>query len=107
MKMEWAVTFGARLRGLLFRNPNDIALVLTPCKSVHTFGMKYPIDIAFIGRDGRVLKVFRSVGKRKRFKARSAVAVIERFSREESGGVWLKQGDYIGLGCCGAPNLVG
>lgn len=99
MKTEWAVTFGARMRGLLFRNPNDVALVLTPCRSVHTFGMKYPIDIAFIGRDGRVLRVFRSAEKRRRFKDRSAVAVIERFS-SEGGGVWLKQGDYVGLGCC-------
>ncbi len=96
MKAEWAVTAWARMRGLLGRNPHDMVLFLAPCKAIHTFGMTYPIDVAFISRDGYVLRVFRAVGRCHHLKVRSAVAVIERFSRE---GSWLQQGDYVGVGC--------
>ncbi|RMH93827.1 DUF192 domain-containing protein [Lysobacter pythonis] len=43
----------SRLRGLLLR-PHQEALLLTPCASVHTFGMHYPLDLVFLDRQGRV-----------------------------------------------------
>jgi hypothetical protein len=48
-----------RLRGLLGRAPlkADEALLIEPCSSVHTFGMRYPIDLAYLDRDGRVLRI--------------------------------------------------
>lgn len=54
-----ARTFLARLGGLLARRPlrDHEALYLAPCSSVHTFFMRYPIDVAFLDRKGRVLKV--------------------------------------------------
>jgi uncharacterized membrane protein (UPF0127 family) len=39
----------------------DHALILAPSNFVHTFFMKFPIDILFVARDGRVLKVRRAV----------------------------------------------
>ena len=49
----------SRLRGLLGRRPlaGDAAeaLWLSPCSSVHTFGMGYPLDLLFLGRQGEVL----------------------------------------------------
>jgi uncharacterized protein len=49
--------FLSRLRGLLGRPPlvAGEGLLITPCKGVHMFGMKYPIDVAFIDTDGRVV----------------------------------------------------
>jgi uncharacterized membrane protein (UPF0127 family) len=35
-----------RRRGLLGRDGVDGALLLTACRSVHTFGMAFPIDVA-------------------------------------------------------------
>ena len=32
------------------------ALVINPCRSVHTVGMKYAIDVAFVDTDGVVVK---------------------------------------------------
>jgi len=32
-------------------------LWLQPCSSVHCIGMRYPIDVALLGRGGRVLRV--------------------------------------------------
>jgi uncharacterized protein len=54
---ELATTRRARRRGLLGRDGIDGALVLRPCRQVHTFGMRFAIDVAFCARDGRVLRV--------------------------------------------------
>lgn len=47
-----------RLRGLLLRKPlrrdGAEALLITPCGSVHTLGMRYPLDLVFLDRDSRV-----------------------------------------------------
>ncbi len=57
-QVERAVSVRARLRGLLGRTalPEGAALVIEPCTSIHTFFMRFPIDVAFVARDGRVLR---------------------------------------------------
>lgn len=47
----------ARLRGLLGRPrlAEDEGLLLRPCTGVHTFFMRYPIDVLLLDREGRVL----------------------------------------------------
>ena len=50
-----------RTRGLLGRDGIDGALLLQPAKSVHTFGMRFAIDVAFVDRD---LVVIRTVAMR-------------------------------------------
>ncbi|MEY3361208.1 MAG: hypothetical protein RL531_927 [Actinomycetota bacterium] len=47
----------ARRRGLLGRPGIDGALVLRPCRQVHTVGMRFAIDVAFCDRNGVVLHV--------------------------------------------------
>jgi len=54
--IEVADTPARRRRGLLGRDDLDGALVLRPCRHVHTFGMRFPIDVAFCARDGQVLR---------------------------------------------------
>jgi uncharacterized membrane protein (UPF0127 family) len=44
-----------RTRGLIGRDDFEGALVLRPCRQVHTLGMRFPIDVAFCDRSGRVL----------------------------------------------------
>lgn len=52
-----------RLCGLLGRPPlgPGQGLWLTPCRAVHTAGMRYAIDLAFIDRRGRVVRIVRSL----------------------------------------------
>lgn len=47
-----------RLRGLLARPPLESGegLLLLNCASVHTVGMRYPIDVAFLDAEGRVVR---------------------------------------------------
>jgi uncharacterized protein len=54
-----ADSFFARLGGLLAlpRLRENQALVLAPCNSVHTFFMRYAIDVVFVDKQGRVLKL--------------------------------------------------
>ncbi len=45
-----------RRRGLLGREGMEGALVLRPCRWVHTIGMRFPIDVAYLDGDGTVIK---------------------------------------------------
>lgn len=94
-RLEFASSITQRLRGMLFRDPDDVTRILVPCRDVHTFGMQHPLDIAFISKEGDVLEVHRDVSHRRRLKNPRAAMVAERFSRE---GDWLKAGDIIRLG---------
>lgn len=84
-----------RMRGLLGTSPGDPecnAVLLLPCSSVHTFGMAYPLDLAFFGRDGTVLAAFRAVAPGRVRSHPGAVAVLER---EAAPGPWPEPGDAV------------
>jgi len=92
--LELAVTFGQRFRGLLGRDGLDGALLLRPARSVHTLGMRFPIDVAYCDQDLVVLNVV-SMGRHRlglpRLRARSVVeAQAGAFER------WrLRPGDHL------------
>lgn len=46
-RVSVASTFAQRARGLLGTQPRPELLMIAPCHSIHTFGMRYPIHIAF------------------------------------------------------------
>jgi uncharacterized membrane protein (UPF0127 family) len=46
----------SRRKGLLGRDRFEGALVLRPCRHVHTIGMRFAIDVAFCDVQGVVLK---------------------------------------------------
>lgn len=58
-----ATRFTARARGLLGGPPLELdeALLIAPCSSIHTFGMRYPIDVVFLDRNARVVRVWPQV----------------------------------------------
>ncbi|HZI75561.1 MAG TPA: DUF192 domain-containing protein [Gemmatimonadales bacterium] len=52
-----------RLRGMLGRpapKPGE-GLLLTPCTSVHMYGMRYPLDVVFLDREGTVVALYPSL----------------------------------------------
>jgi len=55
-RIEIADTWAMRARGMLWRRELPEALLLRPCSSVHGAGMRVPLDVAFVDRDGRVLE---------------------------------------------------
>lgn len=58
-----ANSFLARAAGLLFRKKLAYSqcLLITPCRSVHTIGMRYTIDIVFIDAFGYITDIHYSV----------------------------------------------
>ncbi len=58
-RLRGAFTFGTRLRGLMFRKelPDGEGLWLPDCSSVHTFFMRFPIDVVYLDAENRVLKI--------------------------------------------------
>lgn len=85
-----------RVHGLLGTHASERVLMLVPCHSVHTFGMRYALDIAFIGADGCVLRACRSVPPGRIVSCRRAVAVLERAYSLRHG--WYRKGDVVELG---------
>ncbi|MET8724269.1 DUF192 domain-containing protein [Streptomyces misionensis] len=55
--LEIAASYRARTQGLLGRTSLDGAMLLSPANSVHTFGMRIPIDVAYLDRRLTVLSV--------------------------------------------------
>jgi uncharacterized membrane protein (UPF0127 family) len=61
-RVETAFESATRRRGLLGRvRLDDTALVIAPCGAVHTFFMRFAIDVLFVDRQGAVLKVCHDV----------------------------------------------
>ncbi|WP_032763513.1 DUF192 domain-containing protein [Streptomyces sp. CNS654] len=52
-----AASYRSRTKGLLGRDGIEGAMMLTPCGSVHTFRMRFPIDVAYLDRKFTVLAV--------------------------------------------------
>ncbi|MFG2971924.1 DUF192 domain-containing protein [Streptomyces sp. NPDC048331] len=55
--LEVAASYRARTRGLLGRDGIDGVMLLTPAASVHTFRMRFAIDVAYLDREFGVLAV--------------------------------------------------
>src|SRR4051794_27076024 len=74
-----ANTLASRLLGLAFLGslPSGHALLIPDCRSVHTFGMRFPIDVAFLDERGRAVRVESGVARRRVLVCRGAFAVIE------------------------------
>lgn len=79
-RVQVADTWAGRLRGLLGRPalaPGE-GLLITPCRAVHTFGMRYPIDVVYVSRDGHVVLVdYRMQPSRRGPWVRAAAWVLE------------------------------
>jgi len=57
-----AVSFFSRLKGLLGTDsiPAGSALIISPCTGVHTFFMRYPIDVMLVGNQ-KVIAIYNSL----------------------------------------------
>lgn len=58
-RIETADSFWARFRGLLGRSGLDEGegLLISPCRSIHCFGMRFAIDAIFLDKDYRVVSI--------------------------------------------------
>src|SRR4051794_13919025 len=74
-----ATGFRARTLGLSHLDREDAGpgLLIPKCASVHTFGMRFPIDVRFLDGDGTVVSTRIGVPARRFVACRGAAAVLE------------------------------
>lgn len=74
-----ARTFRSRLLGLarLDREQAGCGLLIPRCSSVHTFGMRFELDICFLGEGDRLLAVWRKIPAGRVISCRRASSVLE------------------------------
>jgi uncharacterized protein len=69
----------ARMRGLarLDAMPSGYALWIPRCRSVHTFTMRFPLDLVWLGKEGRPVRIDRDVPPRRLRACLRARSVVE------------------------------
>jgi uncharacterized membrane protein (UPF0127 family) len=88
-----ATGFRARLLGLAHLDLDEAGagLLIPRCSSVHTFGMRFALDLVFLDRDGSPCSVRRAVQPRRFACDWSARAVLELPCTEQGGRVFAAQ----------------
>ncbi|QUC04446.1 DUF192 domain-containing protein [Atopobium sp. oral taxon 416] len=71
-------TLSQRFKGLLGSKSDAPSVLLWPCASIHTFGMHYPIDIAFADASGTVLLSKKSMFPNHLVSSKGSLFVLER-----------------------------
>ena len=83
MEIRVARTPWKRLIGLALRSrpPPDTGLLLPRCRSVHTFGMRFALDLVWLDGRRRVVRIDRAVPPFRVRSCRQARSVLEADSR--------------------------
>lgn len=91
-----ALTSRERRTGLLHHTglTEDEGLWITPCEAVHTIGMKFAIDVLFLDKKRKVLKISKSMSKWRMAACLRAHSVLElQAGRAEATGTQV--GDQL------------
>lgn len=89
-----ADTFISRLLGYMFqKKPNHQCIMFKPCNSIHTFFMKFNLDVLFLNENMEVIKKIENIKKGKIIlPVKEARIVIEAVAGEFAE---IKEGDKI------------
>ena len=79
LRVPVAAVFRVRLLGLAYldRAEAGAGLLIPRCASVHTFGMRFALDLFFLDEAGEPLAIRRGIGARRVVSCRGARAVLE------------------------------
>ena len=88
---EVAGSHRSKGKGLLGREGYEGALVIERCRWIHTIGMRFPLDVAFVDADGAIIKTMRMRRHRVGVPVWSARMVIEA-----EAGAFARWGLHVG-----------
>lgn len=97
IEVKELTTAAQRLVGLLGTRLGDKGLMpvlLNPCNSIHTFGMNYPIDVAFVDKNNKVVRTCYTVVPGRMLRAPRARRTLERPSTTKP---WPREGQVIAM----------
>ena len=79
LKPARAIGFVQRTRGLAWKQqvPPGYALQIDRCRAVHTFGMRFPLDLLWLDGEERVVRVDYCVPPRRLRSCKQARSVVE------------------------------
>jgi uncharacterized membrane protein (UPF0127 family) len=79
LRVAEAHSRAARMKGLarLDAMPEQLALHIPRCRSVHTFTMRFPLDLIWLGKDGDVVRIDAAVPPRRMKSCLRARSVVE------------------------------
>ncbi|MCR4869777.1 MAG: DUF192 domain-containing protein [Atopobiaceae bacterium] len=87
-------TWLKRLRGLLGTSEDADPVALMRCRSIHTFAMAYPIDIAFVDEGGWILDAIRALEPNRRASSPDAFITLERPAADTP---WFETGERLSI----------
>ncbi len=93
-KLSIARDFLSRFLGLMGRRglPQDEALFFPKCNSIHTFFMRFPIDVVFLDADGNVVEVIENLKAWRMLLPRSKAKHIIEFAGNRTRDLGLRSG---------------
>lgn len=89
----------ARMKGLLGRDflAAGDGIWLMPCNSVHTFGMRFAIDVVFLNRSNQVISVIHNLQPNRLTKVYFKAATVIEIPAHTAADSGLSKGDFIDI----------
>lgn len=86
-----------RMKGLLGRDslPDGSGLLLKPCKGVHTFGMRFAIDVVFLSRSNQVVDIIHNLPPNRLTRIMAEAAAVIELPAFSAAAAGLSKGDSI------------
>lgn len=96
LKVFVADTFCLRSRGLLFRSKLEVdqSMLIMPCNAVHSFFMRYSLDLVYLDKENRIVKIVENL-KPWRFSVCFKAYSVMELNVGVANKLDLKQGDKI------------
>jgi uncharacterized membrane protein (UPF0127 family) len=92
--LEIADSRSERRRGLLGRDSLDGAFLISPARSVHSFGMRFDLDVALVDSTGRIVAI-RPLPRRRVIRPRRHVSAVVEARRGAFAKWQIQKGDLI------------
>ncbi|GHT72557.1 hypothetical protein AGMMS49950_11070 [Endomicrobiia bacterium] len=61
IKVIKAETFWQRFSGFMFKKSSPHAILFCRCNSVHTFFMRFNLDIVYLDKENKIVKIIKSL----------------------------------------------
>lgn len=104
-KLALADTHWSRFRGLMARDAGEFqpgdGLWIVPCRGVHTFAMRFPIDVIYLNAEQRVVHLQENLKPWRMAPVRLAAASVLELPSGTIGATQTGVGDVIDVGLNG------